>query len=1796
MLQPFDVAGAVLDSYRRYVRSSFPLRDDVLDAERERLIDERLLWAEPYVSLGRPGTTGPKLASLTDLLDPRTLALPWGFDDLYDHQHRAIRRLSSLRADGPQNTLVLSGTGSGKTESFLLPIIDACIRDPSPGVRAVVLYPMNALANDQLNRLDRLLGGSAEVTYGRYTGDAPETDAGGSRNAPRPSDRPASNLWSRQAMRDSPPSILLTNYTQLEYLLLRRRDAELFRHGPPRYLVVDEIHLFAGVLGAEVACLLRRFRQHTGAAPGELCMVGTSATAGSREEEGRLLAFAERFFGAPFSPDAAIAETEVPIRPAGATVPSPPVLTDDDLRAASGIAGLAALASKVLGHAALPTDDGLHVALGEVIDDYRTVGVVERALARPAPVSSAAAALAELPERAGIEALDLEREATALVLLGAAAHQHHIGEEEPQVRFRPRVHQVVRSLAGLWRCLDPGCGRLLRPGDGRCPVCDARALPLASCRTCGEAYWTSPTQGQAIAELGRLAGIEGRRGDPRVFLADPQRLATVVDTDEEGGRVEWSPVTVCPTCAGFSGQAGRLEHDRACPRPLFTGVTLLASDDAVHCPSCGDLGARNRPILLALQGSAAASVAVLTQSASDELRRGEGDAGGRMLVFADSRQDAAQQAGYADDQGARVAVRQLLVDALDTGARSLPDIIGEVQTTVVTNPPTLRRWLIGESDRDFAEIAHPHYEVSGDDETAIRRQLEWEVVLDVTERARRRFSPEQEGLVIVSVDRLGDLAAAVSRQWPAHPFGTDAHLAEVIAALVDVLRHTRAVDHPMLRRTPRQLSGDLRIRIGDRGVTATRGFGTRSHKVAAAQVDLRAWTSPRNATRVTELIGRALGVRSIDANDAVDTLVERLRGVGLLAASTVEGRRRDMIDHRRLVLAQCGADQPLWRCDRCGAVRSAVLTSLDGQRLCINWRCSGRPEPHAPRPERDFYRRQYEAEPRRLIVREHSGQVESEERLALEERFNDRANPTIDVLACTPTLEVGVSLDDLHAVLLRNLPPTPANYAQRVGRAGRRSKVALAFAHAGHGPHDSYFFERPAELIAGAVKAPAISLENEPLLRRHVNSLVLETLGLDLPNRWVPPLEDPIEVAGATIADADGVLLESTIGPFAEQLADPARRSEVEAAVRGAFASPGDPSPPAIANELCRHQVDQFLEDLRAALNRWCERYRSLLDEFRALRRTPGVPTRGDQELERRLLIELQRLAAPKSPEFQPLGFLGLVGFLPRYGFTGDSVLLVPPGGEDPIVQSASVAVTEFAPGNVVYARGRKLKVRRLDPAPVLESEGGPDIRENVLRPARRCDACEVLSFDPLVKSCPSCGIDLVAQDVVVMTGVRGSGKAISSDDEYRTRADYDVAHVLGDESTASQLVTVGGFTLERFAGREVIVANRGPRPEGDTPARGFDVCRSCGFTEEGQDVGDGDDAVEEPEEARGHFPRCPGRRDPSFIQPGIWLVARFRGDVAELRLPDAARKPEFASWRATLAESLLVGIRETMQAGQRDLGWFERLQAGAPHSLVIFDSMPGGTGYLPKLLADDSVGFKAAAAEALARLESCSCTDSCHRCLRDFWNQRLHHLLDRFQVLGTLRRLTETSAVEHEAAEDDRLESFLEEEFFTKLRGAGIPTPTLQVTRELGRRRITRVDAEWRGPDVSVFLDGRAYHALSAEKIADDLDRRNRMEATGVLVLEFTYGDVMDRFDDLVVPMLRQALSGEVGAAVDPRSVAGLVVSSIDERARRVAATVDASAWADREAARAESLASANRLRLAGWRLVRSVAPEGQR
>ena len=219
----------------------------------------------------------------------------------------------------------------------MLPVLDGILRRKREGVRglqAVFIYPMNALANDQLERLRRLLRGTGlQISFGLYTGDS-DSAAQSLRELPAETER-----LTRAAIRNDPPDIILTNYKQLEFLLIRREDRGLFTRAL-RFLVLDEIHSYRGALATEIACLIRRLKNHADLAPGKLVCSGTSATVASRAGAlNRLARFASTLFGEEVLTENIIGESYKLDETATATMasrswmPSPPKIEEEELSA-----------------------------------------------------------------------------------------------------------------------------------------------------------------------------------------------------------------------------------------------------------------------------------------------------------------------------------------------------------------------------------------------------------------------------------------------------------------------------------------------------------------------------------------------------------------------------------------------------------------------------------------------------------------------------------------------------------------------------------------------------------------------------------------------------------------------------------------------------------------------------------------------------------------------------------------------------------------------------------------------------------------------------------------------------------------------------------------------------------------------------------------------------------------------------------------------------------------------------------------------------------------------------------------------------------------------------------------------------------------------------------------------------------------------------------------------------------------------------------------------------------------------
>ncbi len=1857
-MQPFVAAEHLKQLYRKYIQTSFPIRRDDVRRRFEDLIEHKnLLWRDPFVSLSRPFAGGATFQKLVGqgVLDARTTNAHWGFDSLFAHQRDAIERISTKQAHS-RNTIVATGTGSGKTECFLIPIVDDCLRNPEPaGVRAVVLYPMNALANDQLKRLREQLAGTG-VSFGRYTGDTPPNarEASNKENwETKPPEAPAEERYYREEFRAHPPQILLTNYSMLELLLLRKADQEIFKGVKPRFLVLDEVHTYTGILGAEVACLLRRFKEHAGVAPGEIVCVGTSATVKSEDAVGgealtQLTHFASDLFGEVFDADSVVGERYLPpSTAASARFSSPPKAAPTDLVEFNPDSpeSVSRLYESLSGQRLPARDDAVYAELHDAIVERREFLELERLLDRPRSLAKVLDAMRAWPGREEAPEETLRTELAALLLLGCVARPAKAGgDEEP--RFRPKVHLLVRSLSPLHCCLE--CDALLTDGRTECGE-HARARPalvFAICRSCGQDYllarFTSPLEkGKKLrraAQLGRIrltSGSGEEDGVERLYLyPGSQEELSELEDDEE--RIPLDRVGVCPRC----GTAHPIEEGAEslkCSDPACEGTPLkvfLAFLGGARCPRCQAQGHGKRPeIITPLRSGAAASVSVLAQCLLPELKADPDGGTGekRLLIFADSRQDTAHQAGYMRDRHQVFTQRQIVNRVLREMAaegRSWVPLADDAGRAELAQEVYLRtRKAYGEEERalDFltpvsmrspedAGFREKGRVISDAERQRAIQRLEWDLAVEFTARARTRYSLEREGLVAVRYAGLEEVAARISKD-----VGVETKtLAPLLQAILDQLRIARAVDYLPFREFLGKGSDPVKRWIA-RPTAATRtpvGWDSQDRSRSSAY-EVKAWFREqdpgRHPTAIYSLVHRTLPhLAPTDVAKLIETIVAQFERSGHLRKVEIGqlsgGRLRGPTTKALQVaqhLIEVGTGGTRYQCQACLRTTAYMLRTADSATaICPSWQCRGDVREFRPGSKPNFYVELYsEMQPERLFVMEHSGQLSRTERHWVETNFK---LGRVNALVCTPTLELGVNIGDLTALILRNIPPTPSNYTQRAGRAGRNRRVALIVSHAGQGPHDSYFFEHPEEMIAGAIRPPTFLADNRVVIDRHLNSLILEKLDAELPRGW------------DAIRTEDGQLREEVVTRLAKAL--DGNRAQVEAAVARAFVRDRRAGGlPWLDDPYVRQRMDRFVGELRTGLDHWCARYRETYGRLVELRKKVR-PTEAEKRIEDRLREALEVLESDQR--YRPLSYLAQVGFLPRYGFPGDMVV-VRDTKEREIAQAAAVGITEFAPGNIVYVAGRKLKVERI----LFEGGTEKDPRLNA-KPYRFCPKCNFVTTTETDQECRHCAQTLSTAKFVDYVAARGSEfEAISQEDEYRRREEYELVTYLAPQTVPDApspvIADYGGWTIEYSRLRRVEIFNRGLR-EADGGIEPFLVCLECGMWHKRSHR----DASPDPEEVvPGHLPSCTVRTwDPAMddrVQDALHLRASLQGDVIEVPLGDAVAQDD--DWARTFDQAIRLGLQLELFVGPKEIGSFVREWSEGKRkrrSLVLYDTMPGGTGYL-KRLAEELPRIARRAAE---HLTNCTCQRACYRCLKEFWNQRVHNSFDRRLVISALRSIAMgTTDGPNTPEEDARFESFLEVRLWQVLSSAGVDLPrTQQLVRSSDGRYIARADFRYTDPPIVILTDGREFHASAAKQVEEDLAQRNELESLGNVLLEFTYSDVLEQ-SDTVLASIRQALERRPGSAVDVRP-GRTVKLGAPERAllddatrldpgcleqqvldagkrepvralavlpgRRVAVVrIDPTEWVDHPARWAADLRAHNHLRLAGWRIVR-VSP----
>jgi DEAD/DEAH box helicase domain-containing protein len=1746
-----------------FLRVSFWSSTPGFDSMLERFLDgadtvgvgqhgESPLFRGPYVSLKlrfQDGQSGPDYFPKVPMKFPP-----------YRHQEQAFARLGG---QDKKSTLVATGTGSGKTESFLYPILAHCEQYSNrPGVKAILVYPMNALAGDQAERLaaaiyknENLRG---KVTAGLYVGSQ--------ERAPHGTMGKTHLLTDKSVIREHPPDILLTNYKMLDYLLARPRDQKLWRDNDPdtlQYLVVDELHTFDGAQGTDLACLIRRLKARLLTPEGHLCCVGTSATMGGDTGGGtssrtQLVDYAEQIFGEVFEDDAVVTEARVP-----ADEFLPLMVDHFHVPSESEIQQLDPeryqdAETYVRRQQELWFDTVYEpVKLGKELAKHTVFqSLVRMATSEPKSFEELVSAFARQgPLREGsrrhirlalVSILTLTSYARRTLGPNRKPETNSEEPQEPQEQQAQQIAPLVELRVQLWQremrrmVASVGDRPALRFYDDLTREQRKLHLPVIYCRECGTMGWATMVDKDKKSDLSvNLKSLYQAyfAYDPRVkfmFPADggPKGLRYAIntgtlmrkgraDTEEDDGE---TLVVVIPENTHKTKRGLRSHHD---------------------CPMCE---ASDSLSLIGFQA------ATLTSAYINQLFASGFNDDKKLLTFSDSVQDAAHRAGFFGARTWQFNLRIAMQKVIDKADGPVP--LGELSHRVAEYwrehlssdeeyvstfiPPNLM-WL-----RDFEEMTETgKLGKKSNLPLLIEKRLSWEAFGEFTLNSRIGRSLTRTGASVASVNpELREQALDAMLETLKNEVGglrelSKAQLRPFVLGLLRHLIERGAVYQPELDESYLSTGGQNTYVMSQKR-THLPDFGPRSH--------LPGFLASRSGTRRFEALhfkskkswfdlwfARCMEsvhpLAAEQSREAYEVVLDMLVKSGVVERRTYGGTH--VWGLRPEALEVTGKVASL-RCSKTAqeiVVPEAELEHWQGVPN-LGARLDGVYEA-AEQNTFDYYARLYrDGQIQRIIAREHTGLLERDDREDLESRFKaDDPKPWYpNLLSCTPTLEMGIDVGDLSTAVLCSVPPSQANYLQRIGRAGRRDGNSLLLTLAAAKPHDLYFFNQPDEMIAGGVDTPGVFLNASAVLERQLTAFCFDRWAAsgvepgDLP-RTLGLFLDRLSREDKThfphnflehIKTHETTILEDFLALFDEHLSEQSREHLVR------FMRGGEDEGSLrwkILNGLQGEQHDS--QSHRREIKRLTKKINDLEKE-----KVLGKDEEEDLENMKREKSALQSLVRTLEKR-ETLNFFTDEGLIPNYAFPEAGVTLksiiwrrkkeVDSGQGKYETQSyeyerpAGSAIRELAPRNRFYAGGRQVSIDRID------------VDQGTIEKWQFCDNCNFVDKIPAGKSeykaCPACGspgFGDVAGQVRNMLRLRqvyanASDRRSRIADEREERQpmfynqqmlvrfdnnDVGESLALDDES-----VPFGYEYIKKTSFREINFGEYSDQGEKLSIAgvqsirQGFGVCADCGTIQPRS-------SEKDREHTYGCLSRSRNHREE--IVDCLFLYREFASESIRMLLPFVDR-PGYQSKLHSFVAALQMGLKDYFSGQIDHLKTTTYSEPGPEEStrkqfLIIYDSVPGGTGYLKELMRgeDGERPIFEVFRRALEHLKNCSCQrqdgqDGCYKCLYAYRNSYEMEDTSRkaaIEVLNGIIELEDSLATVESLGDikvNGLFDSALEARFVEALRRKDdVELLSRIVENKPGYRLRTQIDLQTQS-DLQTKSDERiSWNVIPQEKVTE--------------------------------------------------------------------------------------------------------------
>ncbi|MES2438547.1 MAG: DEAD/DEAH box helicase [Verrucomicrobiota bacterium] len=1643
MLNPILFTERVVQDFLRYQLTAYPFADKSLYAQMRQLLNleetrRSPLLKGPYVSLSRTFEEGIAVADAVKegWLHAHLVQLI-SHPHLYGHQEQAIRAITDGRS-----TLVSTGTGSGKTECFLYPIISRCLtlRDQNapPGISAVIVYPMNALADDQMDRLRELLAGTG-IRFGIYNGSLKEytKDAAGyrlsagssaedyrkrlakERNKPDGRDRqvihPAEENISREEMRDPAlrPRLLLTNVKQLELLLTRQKDIEMFDGALLDYLVFDEAHTFRGTMGAETACLIRRLRSYCGKTPEETVCVATSATIVDPKDydssvAGRL--FASRFFGVipgnveivgeRYRPDVWVQEGLRKV---------PPVLNGNPGDHLEEVLRAVELDDEEAGREIART---LKLSLGLKLPEkewrlrlYDELNANEL-LYQLVELLRGARGLEELSvkitEKVG-RAVS-EQEVLLWLALGAASRK----EERPLVR--PVIHTFVRGMGGAVVTFPPGKSepKLYLSADTveetAALKTKLKPLPVLSCTTCGQHYFehwakdfsfsgNQPSGGQAIdGDRQYWEACDLTNGGKRSVLLD--RLIAQEDGDDgQPNRTE--TVWLCRVCGCLHSH--QEPNCKSCGRPdvltrIFAAQTRQEGDGRLgSCLCCNARGrmafGSHREPARPVRAVTVSDVHVLAQNMLQHAERK------RLLIFADNRQDAAFQAGWMQDHSRRYRLRALVYERLLEGAVSLGDLVA---------------WLDERLDKDESlskalapEVWRAHRKAGATAEHYKARKffLRAQVLRELTVGMRQRIGLEPWGRLSVDYTPLKPEAAFLTKWSEQLGMATD-ELQRGVELLLDRERRNA---HLLLDRENQIFSRHWREGMRE----IQRGFLPLLPDVPKGLVLRR--TTQHNVSRISQWLGKGnsivrqaadkWGVPDVQRVEFVEELWEYLtKETHVLVETLLLNSRNEALPNctgahqidSDLLRISASENRGVFRCKTC----RQTVNRRPPHNKCLAYNCKGDVE-WEPEREDNYDLQVLDGAFSMIRPKEHSAQVPQSDRTQVEQQFKG-AGDAVNCLVCTPTLELGVDIGQLDSVLMRNVPPLPANYFQRAGRAGRRHRMAVNLTYARPASHDRAFFDAPEKLLNGVVLPPRFNLSNPVLVAHHSHAALLTALySMAQTGNYGVTAEQQEEIQdvlkqtfprqiGPFYFGADGNILDAPAKVAEFSALVQKYRDKLLTALRSAF-NQGWPVEDAavVTDEVLHGILDTSATQLQEIIDLIWDRLQWHIRQLNRLREQEAKQgALSDEEAAfwercRRYVQKLKgngfraRGTAEGFDDTNIYSVLAAEGWLPGYGLDTGSVIgsaiksIASMSRDDfDLPRPSAMAVREYVPGNLIYANGERYTPRLFRLPPVDPVMFTVDVQTQSVR---EIDQAGGALGATTIKAMPICDVEMPHLS------------HISDEEEFRFQLPVVIAGMEQKRHDGGTAFKWGTTSILQRANLHMRLVNIGPQDRISQGIFGYPVCLVSGQSR----------SPYASQEELSNFRENQLERCGTAPEMALGLYA----DVVAHALKFQDMTDQVSAY--SVGESLRLAGALVLDMEPDDLQLLVIPQAGDTKvDLIIYDPMPGGSGLLKQMIE----AWPKLIDAAKHLVETCPgvCDSSCPDCLQRFRNAFYHRFLDR--------------------------------------------------------------------------------------------------------------------------------------------------------------------------------------------------------